>query len=153
MLEVVEHDELELTSAVSTACRRWVDDGVTLASTTSARGTPQRACSRRCPWAVLKADRVLLPCASRPAARTAPRPGAVLAGVVALARAAGAEVTAEGVETPEHLALLRDLGVPHAQGWLFAPALDPDAVTAHWRTWAADRAYARTAPQVPSPSA
>ena len=57
--------------------------------------------------------------------------------------------------TATHFSLqqLRDLGVPHAQGWLFARALDPDALVAHWRAWATERAAARTAAQVLAPSA
>ncbi len=163
MLEVVEHEELELTCAVLDRLQALVDDGVTLAVDDFGAGYAGAGLLQALPVGVLKADRVLLPCSSRPAARTAPRPGAVLAGVVALAAAAGAEVTAEGAETPEHLALLRDLGVPHAQGWLFAPSLDPDALTDHWRAWAArrattrcataQRAAVRDAAQVPAPSA
>lgn len=158
MLEVVEHEELDLTSAVLDRLQALVDDGVTLAVDDFGAGYASAGLLQALPVGVLKADRVLLPCATRPAARTAPRPGAVLAGVVALAAAAGAEVTAEGAETPEHLALLRDLGVPHVQGWLFAASLDPDALTDHWRAWAAGRAAAqraavRTAAQVPAPSA
>ncbi|HET7321818.1 MAG TPA: EAL domain-containing protein, partial [Longimicrobiaceae bacterium] len=46
--------------------------------------------------------------------------------VLALARSLGVAAVAEGVETPAQLAALRDLGCQHAQGYLFAPPLDPD---------------------------
>lgn len=142
MLEVVEHEQLDLTAAVLDRLQALVDDGVTLAVDDFGVGYSSAGLLQALPVGVLKADRVLMPDGCRPAARTAPRPGAVLAGVVALAAAIGAEVTAEGVETPEHLALLQHLGVAHAQGWLFARALDPDALLAHWRAWAAARAAA-----------
>ncbi len=48
--------------------------------------------------------------------------------IVALARNLKLTVLAEGVETPEQLALLRDLGCEYAQGFLFARPLAPGAV-------------------------
>ncbi|KAF1043244.1 putative bifunctional diguanylate cyclase/phosphodiesterase [Xylophilus sp.] len=45
--------------------------------------------------------------------------------MVERARALGLGVVAEGVETEEQRRFLRDLGVPHCQGWLFSPALPP----------------------------
>ena len=45
--------------------------------------------------------------------------------IVELARTIGLEVVAEGVETAEQLEALRHLGCDYAQGFWFAPALDP----------------------------
>ncbi len=50
---------------------------------------------------------------------------AVLRTAVELGRAVGAGVVAEGIETPEQLALLRQLGCEMGQGYLFTPPLDP----------------------------
>src|SRR4029077_864005 len=47
--------------------------------------------------------------------------------VVGLAYSLGLDVVAEGVETEEQLALLKDLGCPLAQGFLFSPAVDSEA--------------------------
>ncbi len=53
---------------------------------------------------------------------------AVVRAVVGLSRDLGMRVVAEGVETPGQLRALRELGVPYAQGRLFAdPAASDDA--------------------------
>ena len=53
---------------------------------------------------------------------------AVVQAVVGLARAFGFDVCAEGVETPEQLAYLRDLGCDLAQGFYLARPVPVDAV-------------------------
>jgi diguanylate cyclase (GGDEF)-like protein/PAS domain S-box-containing protein len=50
--------------------------------------------------------------------------------IVALAREMGKPVVAEGVETAEQVAFLRELGCPAAQGFFFSPPLDGDATRA-----------------------
>ncbi|MBA2276824.1 MAG: EAL domain-containing protein [Chloroflexia bacterium] len=39
-------------------------------------------------------------------------------------------VVAEGVETAEHVAQLRELGCEEGQGYFFAPPLDPEDLEA-----------------------
>ena len=51
----------------------------------------------------------------------------IVATVLGLGRALALETVAEGVETPEQLATLRDLGCHAAQGFLFARPLSPQA--------------------------
>ena len=53
---------------------------------------------------------------------------AIVRAVVDLAAALGCSLTAEGVETPAQLALLRDLGCRYAQGWLIGRAVPLQAV-------------------------
>lgn len=55
---------------------------------------------------------------------------AIVAAVMALANSLQLQVVAEGVETGEQLALLRDYGCQYVQGWLFARALDAEAARA-----------------------
>ncbi|HAI59945.1 MAG TPA: hypothetical protein DCM32_08735 [Xanthomonadaceae bacterium] len=75
----------------------------------------------------LKIDRSFcLRCADDPKAR------AVVAGLLGLAGHLGLEVVAEGVETEAQRELLLSLGARHAQGYLFAPALDLDTFAARW---------------------
>jgi EAL domain-containing protein (putative c-di-GMP-specific phosphodiesterase class I) len=58
-----------------------------------------------------------------------PATAELIRAIIALARAQGVAVTAEGVETPEHLALVRRAGFTHAQGYVTgAPAADPAVV-------------------------
>jgi EAL domain-containing protein (putative c-di-GMP-specific phosphodiesterase class I) len=52
----------------------------------------------------------------------------VVQAVVGLARAFGFDVCAEGVETPEQLAYLRELGCDLAQGFYLARPVPVDAV-------------------------
>lgn len=56
----------------------------------------------------------------------------VLDGLINMAKGLGAEIVAEGVETEAQALYLRDRGVTHAQGFLFAPALKPK----HFKTLA-----------------
>ncbi len=51
---------------------------------------------------------------------------AITASVISLAQALGAKVVAEGVERPEELAKLRELGCDHAQGYLLQPPGSPE---------------------------
>ncbi len=47
----------------------------------------------------------------------------IAAAVSRLAEGLGLQVIAEGIESPEQLAAIRDIGVDHAQGWHFSPAI------------------------------
>ena len=57
---------------------------------------------------------------------TDPDDAAIVSAVVAMARKLKLEVVAEGVETEQQLAVLRELGCDRYQGYLFSPALPPE---------------------------
>ena len=79
------------------------------------------------PIGTLKIDRSLLAAAERAASADT---GAVLSAIVALTRTLGIRSVAEGVETPEHLAMVTAAGCDLAQGWLLGrpmPAADVPA--------------------------
>jgi EAL domain-containing protein (putative c-di-GMP-specific phosphodiesterase class I) len=57
-----------------------------------------------------------------------PRAMALVESIVAMAHALGAQVITEGVETPQQLQRLRELGVRHAQGYLIGQAQPASAV-------------------------
>lgn len=59
-----------------------------------------------------------------------PRDRVVVRGVIEMARSLGLGVVAEGVETPEQLALLAAEGCQTYQGFLCAPAIDVPALVA-----------------------
>ncbi len=54
-----------------------------------------------------------------------PEDTAIVKAVMRLASALNLTAVAEGVETPQQLETLRELGCPHAQGYLFARPLPP----------------------------
>jgi EAL domain-containing protein (putative c-di-GMP-specific phosphodiesterase class I) len=100
------------------------------------------------PIGTLKIDRSLLTATERVAAADS---GAVLAAIVALTRTLGIRSVAEGVETVEHLRLVREAGCDLAQGWLLAQPM-PAAALPSWvlRLRAADGDLASLA--VPAPA-
>ncbi len=53
---------------------------------------------------------------------------AIVRGIIALGHAMGLSVVAEGVETEAQLAMLRHLDCDLAQGYIYSPALDADAL-------------------------
>ncbi|WP_347058784.1 EAL domain-containing protein [Blastococcus sp. HT6-30] len=75
------------------------------------------------PIGTLKIDRSLLAAAERVAAGET---GAVLAAIVGLTRTLGIRSVAEGVETPEHLRMVREAGCDLAQGWLLGHPMPAD---------------------------
>lgn len=70
------------------------------------------------PLDTLKINRLLVA-----AIESSPSACKVIRNLVVLAKNMGLNITAQGVETRAQLAFLREIGVPQAQGYLFAPAL------------------------------
>ena len=54
----------------------------------------------------------------------------IVGTIITLAHSIGVDVTAEGVETAEQLAQLRELSCEYGQGYFFSPALDSEATKA-----------------------
>jgi len=79
----------------------------------------------------LKLDRWLVQAAAQP------RGGAVLRGLLGMARDLGASVVAEGIENEAERALLEAWGCQFGQGFLFAPPLDQEQALAWARAAAA----------------
>src|SRR4029079_9391549 len=67
---------------------------------------------------------------------------AIVRGVIALAHSLNLSVTAEGIETFEQLARLRELGCNHGQGFLLSRPVPSQAISA---------LLARATVQLPSP--
>jgi diguanylate cyclase (GGDEF)-like protein/PAS domain S-box-containing protein len=53
----------------------------------------------------------------------------LVAGIIGLAEVVNVNVTAEGVERADQAALLREMGCPSAQGWLYSKAVPAEDVT------------------------
>ena len=77
------------------------------------------------PIGTLKIDRSLLNAAER---AVAGETGAVLSAIVGLTRTLGIRSVAEGVETPEHLRMVREAGCDMAQGWLLGHAMPAEEI-------------------------
>jgi EAL domain-containing protein (putative c-di-GMP-specific phosphodiesterase class I) len=83
---------------------------------------------KRFPLSAIKLDRTFV-------AEVATNPAdlAIVRGLVEIAGAMALSTVAEGVESPEQLARLREVGCDFAQGYLFAPAYLPDELGAYLR--------------------
>jgi len=57
---------------------------------------------------------------------------AIVSALVGLARSLAVEVVAEGVERLDQQQALQALGVTRMQGWLYAPAIEGEALLALW---------------------
>jgi diguanylate cyclase (GGDEF)-like protein len=117
--------------------------GIGLAIDDFGTGYSSLAYLRQFPFDYLKIDRSFV-------ARLANSPvdRAMVAAIVALVEALGIDVVAEGVETPEQLAAVRELGCDLAQGLLFLPAVAPADLLA---TLVMRRGDGSTAPAAASP--
>jgi diguanylate cyclase (GGDEF)-like protein len=82
------------------------------------------------PIGTLKIDRSLLTAAERASGGES---GAVLAAIVALTRTLGIRSVAEGVETAEHLRMVRAAGCDYAQGWLLGQPMPADQLPGYIR--------------------
>ncbi|PWJ53013.1 EAL domain, c-di-GMP-specific phosphodiesterase class I (or its enzymatically inactive variant) [Quadrisphaera granulorum] len=135
VLEVLEHERLHLDDGALMRLQGLVDAGVTLGVDDFGVGYSGVGRLAQLPVGLVKLDRSLLPGAGTSRARSAPDAELLITAVTAMARQTGADVTAEGVETPEQRAVCLRAGVGTIQGWLFAPAIDGDAVLDYWRAW------------------
>ena len=88
---------------------------------------------RQLPFTEVKIDRMFVSDSARSADCRL-----IVKTIVELAHGLGLIATGEGIETPEQLNLLREIGCDLAQGFLIAPALEPFAL-AGWKQQFAQR--------------
>jgi diguanylate cyclase (GGDEF)-like protein len=120
---------LELTESIlvgqSPAIGRMLSDlkaiGVRLALDDFGTGYSALSYLKRFPLDIVKIDRSFINGLGRDGGDSA-----IVGAVVGMAGALGLEVVAEGVETEEQLACLRDLGADYAQGFYFSRPLPAD---------------------------
>jgi EAL domain-containing protein (putative c-di-GMP-specific phosphodiesterase class I) len=89
--------------------------GVAIALDDFGTGYSSLASLEQLPLSRVKLDRTLIA-----GIHTSARSAAIVRALVGLCRSIGLEVTAEGIEYPEQLALLKDLTPIHLQGYLLA---------------------------------
>ncbi|ADV66676.1 diguanylate cyclase/phosphodiesterase with extracellular sensor [Deinococcus maricopensis DSM 21211] len=114
-LEVTESLLMRDMAATSAHLRDLAALGVRVAVDDFGTGYSSLSYLHQLPIHALKVDQSFV----RDLART-PQARGIVDTVITLARRLGLESVAEGVETPEQAALLRDLGATFAQGYLFA---------------------------------
>lgn len=116
--------ELEITEGVFIGVEEDTDEvfdalkriGVRLALDDFGTGYSSLGYLRTAPFDKIKIDKSFVHAATLPGSRN----GAIIAAIVALADALDMETTAEGIETEDQLALIRDLRVSHVQGYIYS---------------------------------
>ena len=122
--------ELEITEGVFLSNDDHVHDmiaslksiGVKLALDDFGTGYSSLSYLQRVPFDKIKIDRSFVTGANDPESRNA----ALIRAMVGLASDLQMQTTAEGVETPEELQLVRDLGCSLVQGYIFGKPMPPE---------------------------
>jgi diguanylate cyclase (GGDEF)-like protein/PAS domain S-box-containing protein len=120
-IEVTESTAMADRDSGFRALRELSDAGVRIAIDDFGTGYASLDHLREMPADILKIDRSFV------AGMAANSPdSALVAAAIAMGRALDMEVIAEGIETSEQVADLRELGCPLGQGYLFARPLPPE---------------------------
>ena len=120
-IEVTESTAMADRDSGFRALRELSDAGVRIAIDDFGTGYASLDHLREMPADILKIDRSFV------AGMAANSPdSALVAAAIAMGRALEMEVIAEGIETSEQVADLRELGCPLGQGYLFARPLPPE---------------------------
>jgi diguanylate cyclase (GGDEF)-like protein/PAS domain S-box-containing protein len=122
-IEVTESTAMADRETGFRALRELSDAGVRIAIDDFGTGYSSLDHLREMPVDILKIDRSFV------AGMAANSPdSALVAAAIAMGRALDMEVVAEGIETSEQVADLRELGCPLGQGFLFARPLPPEEI-------------------------
>ena len=117
-LELTEAFLLENPQATGPVLRALKDTGAQLALDDFGTGYSSLGCLKRFPIDTLKIDQSFV----RDLA-TDPDDAGIVSAVIAIGRSLQKRVVAEGVETREQLAFLREKNCPAGQGFFFSPAV------------------------------
>jgi EAL domain-containing protein (putative c-di-GMP-specific phosphodiesterase class I) len=128
-LEITETVLVEDTVAAAETLYALQDIGVKLVLDDFGTGYSSLGYVKRFPLSFLKIDRSFVAELGHNGRDTA-----IVSAIAEMARALGARVVAEGVETEEQLRGVRKLGCELAQGYLFARPLPPDEIDGLLRT-------------------
>ena len=123
ILELTESVLIDHHDDIERSLRRLRDAGLRLALDDFGSGYSSIAYLRRYPIEILKLDTTYTQ-----ALLTDPETRIIAEAIVTMAERLGMEVVAEGVETHEQLACVREMGIPIAQGYLFSPAQPVESI-------------------------
>lgn len=115
-LEITEGVFLQETADTDTMFKALKKIGVRLALDDFGTGYSSLGYLKTAPFDKIKIDQSFV----RGATELESRNGAIIAAIVALARALDMETTAEGIESLDQLALIRELNVSHVQGYVYS---------------------------------
>ncbi|HTV92104.1 MAG TPA: EAL domain-containing protein [Verrucomicrobiae bacterium] len=118
-LEITETAMMTSSEASRRTIERLREVGIEFILDDFGTGYSSLAYLQRLPIAGIKIDRSFVA-----PLLTDPKAIEIIRSIVMLARSFGLSTTAEGVESFEHFELLASLGVDHAQGFFFSPALE-----------------------------
>ena len=124
VLELTETAAVADVALARCATDRLVAGGARLAIDDFGTGNATLATLQDLPVSIIKIDRRFV--ARAPTDR---RSRQLVAASVAIAKSLDMTTVAEGIETPDQLAVVRDLGCDAAQGFIFTRSLDVDAFT------------------------
>jgi diguanylate cyclase (GGDEF)-like protein/PAS domain S-box-containing protein len=136
-LEITEGAVMEDPAAARATLQRIHDLEISLAIDDFGTGYSSLSYLKRFPVSVLKVDQSFVRGIGQDE-----QDSAIVRGVIALAHSLNLSVTAEGIETFEQLARLRELGCNHGQGYLLSRPVPSQAIAA---------LLARATVQLPSP--
>ena len=119
-LEITESLLMRDLERASAMLREMSEGGITIAIDDFGSGYSSLSVLKTLPIDILKIDQSFVRDLGKSAGDTA-----IVAAVVNMARALALRVVAEGVETPEQLALLKSLGCDEYQGYYYSKPLPP----------------------------
>jgi diguanylate cyclase (GGDEF)-like protein len=120
-LEITESLLMRDLERASAMLREMSEGGITIAIDDFGSGYSSLSVLKTLPIDILKIDQSFVRDLGKSAGDTA-----IVAAVVNMARALALRVVAEGVETPEQLALLKSLGCDEYQGYYYSKPLPPE---------------------------
>ncbi len=123
-LEITETAMMTSSETALRAIERLRELGLEFVLDDFGTGYSSLAYLQRLPIGGIKIDRSFVQSLT-----TDPKAVEIVRSILALARSFDLSTTAEGVETREQCELLADLGVDHAQGFFFSPAVELEALT------------------------
>ena len=115
-LEITEGVFLQESADTDSMFKALKKIGVRLALDDFGTGYSSLGYLKTAPFDKIKIDQSFVRGATEPESRN----GAIIAAIVALARALDMETTAEGIESLDQLALIRELNVSHVQGYVYS---------------------------------
>ena len=127
-LEITEGLIMRDTEKSIETLQKLKDFGVTIAIDDFGTGYSSLSYLRKLPLDVLKIDRSFVQGIGR-----STEDDAIVQAVISVAQSLGLSVTAEGIETNEQAALLRQWSCQAGQGYLFSRPLPPEELTAMFR--------------------